>query len=233
MAVVEPVASPQFRNASGQLMYAVAGAGADIYGLFANTDGGDIHWDYLASLPITADQGVSAIASGSGNKIFAGVRGNGQIYVFNTSSPSAITPSSGLPTAAVNRAIFVLRIIVQRDESPEDVYAVYNDFSQNPATGGIYHSVDGQHWSPIGTGLPGGPYYCLETDWTASPKTLFLATDDAVYASTSNGSSWFNVSNGLPRRPHCSDLRFVIDSGGAHYLYLATFGWSVWRARVS
>lgn len=233
MAVIEPVASPLYHNASGQLMYAVAGTGADIYGLFANADGGDIHWDYLASLPITADQGVSAIASGSGNKIFAGVRGNGQIYVFSPASPSAITQSSGLPAAAVNGSISILRIIVQRDESPFDVYAVYDDFSRNPATGGIYHSVDGQHWSPIGAGLPGGPYYCLETDWTANPKTLFLATDDAVYASTSNGSSWFNVSNGLPRRPHCSDLRFVTDPDGAHYLYLATFGWSVWRTRLS
>jgi len=233
MAVVEIVNDPAFTNNSGQLMYAVGGTGADVYGLFANRDGGDIHWDYLTSLPITQGQSISAISSGSGAKIFAGVRGNGQIYMFAPSNPTSITASTGLPTTvdSYNR-IMVLRIIVQSDSSSVDAFAVYNDFSTNPVTGQIYRTTNGRDWNAVGTGLPGGPYYYLETNWQAAPKTLYIATDDAVYASTNNGGAWFRVSNGLPARPHCSDFRYVTEPDGTHYLYLATFGWSVWRTRV-
>jgi len=233
MAVVENVNDPAYRNNAGQLMYAVAGTGADVYGLFADSDGGDIHWDYLTSLPIAQGQAISAISSGSGAKIFAGVRGNGQIYLFAPANPAAITTSTGLPTTldSYNR-IFVLRIIVQSDGSHVDAFAVYNDFSASPVTGQVYRTTDGQRWNPVGSGLPGGPYYCLETNWQATPKTLYIATDAAVFASTNNGGSWSNVSNGLPARAHCSDLRYVTEPDGTHYLYLATFGWSVWRTRI-
>jgi hypothetical protein len=231
--VVEIVNAPAYRNNAGQLMYAVAGTGADIYGLFANTDGGDIHWDYLTSLPIAQGQGITAISSGSGAKIFAGVNGNGQIYVFAPSNPTNFTTSTGLPTTfdSFNR-IFVLRIIVQSDSSSVDAFAVYNDFSTGPATGQVYRTTNGSSWNPVGAGLPGGPYYCLETNWQATPKTLYVATDAAVFASVNNGNPWFNVSNGLPARAHCSDLRYVTEPDGTHYLYLATFGWSVWRTRI-
>jgi hypothetical protein len=37
------------------------------------------------------------------------------------------------------------------------------------------------------------------------------------------------VSSGLPRRPHCSDLRLVQNGDGTQ-LYLSTFGRSLWRA---
>jgi len=72
----------------------------------------------------------------------------------------------------------------------------------------------------------------METDSTVTPKTLFVATDDAVYASVDNGSTWANVSHGLPRRPHCADLRFVTQADGHHYLYLCTNGWSTWFAQL-
>jgi hypothetical protein len=233
--VVEVVNAPTYSKA-GQLMYAVAGWGANVFGLFANRDGGDIHWDYLTTLPIPEGQLISAISSGSGTKIFVGVRGNGQIYVVDTAnpSPSNIVSSTGLPTAAADKNIFILRIIVQSDGPSVEAFAVYADFAQNPATGQVYRTTDrnGSSWNAVAAGLPGGPYYCLETNWQATPKTLYIATDDAVYANTDIGNPWFKVSNGLPARPHCSDLRYVTEPDGTHYLYLATFGWSVWRTRV-
>jgi hypothetical protein len=71
----------------------------------------------------------------------------------------------------------------------------------------------------------------------AAPHTrikhgLMVATDDAVYLSRNDGQTWQRASSGLPRRPHCGDLRFVIDSLGGANIYLGTFGRSVWIASL-
>lgn len=77
-----------------------------------------------------------------------------------------------------------------------------------------------------------GRLYALEADWTQDPKTLFAASDARVFLSRDSGDTWAPASDGLPRRPHCSELSFVAQPDGARFLYLSTWGRSAWRARL-
>ncbi len=61
---------------------------------------------------------------------------------------------------------------------------------------------------------------------------LYVATDSHVYVTRDRGKNWLDASSGLPRRPHGCDLRFVEQSDANAFIYLGTFGRSVWRAQL-
>jgi hypothetical protein len=64
-------------------------------------------------------------------------------------------------------------------------------------------------------------------------NVVFVSTDSQVYASTDDGVTWHVVSDGLPARAHCADLvTGPGDAPGVEWLYLGTFGRSMWRADV-
>jgi hypothetical protein len=91
----------------------------------------------------------------------------------------------------------------------------------------------GNSWQTVATGFPNEFIYAMEIDVEDdSGPIVYVATDAKVYASADAGASWVDVSNGLPRRPHCSDLRLVSDGEGTQ-LYLSTFGRSLWRADLA
>src|SRR5262249_36193224 len=69
-------------------------------------------------------------------------------------------------------------------------------------------------------------YYGLE--W--ADGNLYAATDKRVFISSDNGDTWQDASQGLPARPHCSDLRYIVTKDGASALYLSTWGRSLWKA---
>ena len=132
--------------------------------------------------------------------------------------------SHGLPKPDINGA--VTKIIVQ--DEPESFMILNIRFNQ----GYIYHTTDGQQWQKLGGGLPTELFYAMDTDWTQHPKPLFVSTDTLVYRSDDNGQTWSNQSSGLPRRPHGADIRFVLTPKNERYLYLSTYGRSVWRTLV-
>jgi hypothetical protein len=68
--------------------------------------------------------------------------------------------------------------------------------------------------------------YAMEIDVAGDVPIIYVTTDAKVYASADFRLTWSDVSGGLPKLPHCSDLRFAQDQDG-HYLYLTTFGRSV------
>lgn len=223
--VVEIVNAPVWRNSNNQLMYALAGLGTDVYGLFANDDATDMHWEFLASLPVATGLWISTLGSSRGLRVFVGTD-DGHIFLLNPTNDT-FEVAKGLPPAPGS----IVRLIVQTDMH---AFALY-DTSQDG--GQLYRTADGVNWSIsalIGGGyhLPDETFYAMETDWTTNPKTLFVATDSRVYMSSDDGYTWQSVSQGLPRRPHCADLRFVLQADGTRYLYLSTFGRSVWRVRL-
>jgi hypothetical protein len=64
---------------------------------------------------------------------------------------------------------------------------------------------------------------------------VFVSTDSQVYASDNAGDVRHVVSDGLPTRAHNADLRYGLRAAGpgrGAYLYLSTFGRSLWRARM-
>ena len=98
-------------------------------------------------------------------------------------------------------------------------------------SGGYVLRFDGMTWDPL-VGTPTEPIGALEIDSEASPVVVYISTDSKVYASNNNGNNWIDVSNGLPMRCHCGDLKFIQYPDGTRYMYLGTYGRSVWRARL-
>jgi hypothetical protein len=83
---------------------------------------------------------------------------------------------------------------------------------------------------------PKGPFFGLEVASSFHGNVLFAATDDKVYTSRdkglSLGNAWMDASQGLPKRPHCGDLRYVPQPSGRKFIYLSTYGRSIWRASL-
>ena len=214
--VIEAVNAPAWRNAGNQLIYAVAGRNAEVYGLFANGDGGDMHWEFLGLVPVGAGQYILAVGSRNGLTIFVGTS-EGRTFAFETQSRNPVELNVPIKAATTGS---IGRIVAQ---STDRVYATLNLGSI-----GFILRLDGFHWNAVA--FVQEIFYALEMDRTT--KVLFAATDSRVYLSRDNGDSWQSASHGLPRRPHCADLRFVAQPDGARYVYLSTYGRSVWRAKL-
>jgi hypothetical protein len=61
---------------------------------------------------------------------------------------------------------------------------------------------------------------------------LFPATGTRAWASDDEPQSWSAVSGNLPERPHNAELRLAV-SKQSSWLYLRTFGRSVWRVPLA
>ena len=236
LALVEPISLPIFRSAdSGQLLYAMACVfgSADIYGLFANNDGGNMHWDYIGSVPISAENGqVWALASLHGDNIFVGTQ-DGRIFSL---SPRSEQPFEfGVPLRDTKPGE-IWQICVLRDGV---AFASY--FSQTNE--GFLLQSNFFSWDPLGsndnvargTDFPTdeGPIYGFDIDRGAQTLTLFAATDTNIFVSRDQGDTWKLATMGLPRCAHCTELRAVTHNNGQRFLYLSTFGRSVWRAPLT
>lgn len=231
VAVVE---SPHFVSPTTQQpMFAVAcdAGSADVYGLFADDDGGNSGWQYVGTVPTDLARGqISALGSRNGHNVLVGTQ-DGRIF--------SLTPGS--------RSVLEL-FVVPRENDPGSVdhfliendsvaFAIYNASGQ-----GWVLQLTPAGWLALGSGpavatgrnLPTkeGDYTAIELDRTTSPSSVFLATDNHVYISRDLADTWQQASMGLPIRAHCTDLSFASLSSGAHYLYLSTYGRSIWRARL-
>lgn len=238
-AGVYVVESPQYVRGAGDRLYAIGATDSDIYGLF--DDGFGPHWDYLLSVPVNTtkdpqgqiviNQGISAVASYSGAIMQIGLWGKngapgGVIYTYSLNNPGAGFVSLQADSGSNPYVPKIAIINESLTDGKFEAYAIRNDDS----TGRLYYTPTGDRWYHVDAGLPTSIYFTLEVDRSTNPARVFVATDDAVYASKDQGTSWQNISAGLPKQPRCSDLRLVQSKdSGQRYLYLATFGWSVWQ----
>lgn len=227
------VNSPAYLNAKGQLMYTVGALGGRIHGLFANDDGSDIHWESLSEWIPPRDQMVSAVGSASGEKIYlaTGYAQGAQMYVVDTAtasvSPLGALPPPLLPTtaAAVLPKARIHRFVVLNDEI---AFCLYNNDRPNGAF--LLKTSDaGKTWELMTA--PSKGVASLELDWTTG--WLYLCDAEHVYVSRNQGKTWGRASLGLPEHCQGIDLRFVAQPDGKNYLYLATYGWSLWRLRTN
>jgi hypothetical protein len=230
---IEAVSLPLFRNPDGgQLMFAMAcvfGSG-DVYGLFANDDGGNMHWDYIGTVPISSTNGqVRTLASLHGDNVFVGTQDG---HIFALSPRSKFPFELGVPIRATMPGD-IWRICVLRDGV---AYANYH----SEGNGDFLLQSNFFSWDPLGSNdnvakgidLPTdeGPIFGFDIDRGANPHTLFAATDNHVFVSRDEGDTWKLATKGLPRRPRCTELRAVAHDNGQRFLYLSTFGRSAWRA---
>ena len=242
--IIEAAIAPTFRNPTGQLLVAMAAkAGSnDVHGLFTVADVvPPYEWRLLGSLP--SEQTVSALASFSGVPVLVGTA-QGKMYRVDPGSGAVTeqtvtlpkpTPSTKMSGGAFTRIVgFNGASIFAALLGASEVKADGSPKLGTPAVQTYVMRLDGDIWSPTaGAGLPNELLYGLVAvvaPNTRVPRALLAATDDAVYISRENADTWQRASMGLPRRAHCGDLRFVIDSMGSTAVYLGTFGRSLWIA---
>jgi len=222
------VVSPMFMHPKNQqrmyLVCSVAGS-PDVYGLFGDPDqSSNMGWEFIGSVPSP----VTALGSFDGTMVFVGTN-DGRIFEFEPEAGSALHLT--VPIRKSKKGA-IRHLLVPFDRQ------AFATFNTDDGSEGFILRLDNlggddlslASWDALGGGLPNETFYALETNSTANPKTIFAATDSCVYVSRDNGDTWQNASQGLPKRPHCADLCFALDSGGAAtHLYLSTFGRSVWQ----
>ena len=72
----------------------------------------------------------------------------------------------------------------------------------------------------------------LSIDRVTSPPTLYACTDNNVFVSLDEGDTWLLATTHLPSRTHCTSFAVGAARPSGRYLYLATYGRSVWQATI-
>jgi hypothetical protein len=223
--IFERVEQPAYRNAEGRLMYGTAGIANSVYGLFGDENGDNTAWEHLADVA-SGNFVISAVASRDGTAVFVGTLGGLLFLVDSSSDVPVALPNVALSNPDGDPAFMINRIVVA---SAACAFASFNSVDSSSTSAVL--RWDGESWTIVAGGFPGSTIYAMEIDTTGDVPVLYIAVDASVYGSADLGETWTDVSAGLPRRCHTSDLRFYQDRTG-HYLYLSTFGRSVWIART-
>lgn len=206
---IEIISSPQYQ-VNGELMYAVAGKANTVYGLFSEPNADTWHWNPLKIIPT---ENITSVGSADGNIVLIGTS-TGKIYELNTSNSSLNDISPASNNSQINRFLII---------SKDNIFATAN------RKGILWYN--GISWILI-VGIPSSSFYAIESDPT-NHQALYVATEDMVYQSTNNGNNWTPFSNGLPKMPHCADLRFIQGNNGLNILYVATYGRSVYKIQLN
>jgi hypothetical protein len=236
--VGDAVRNPSHRD-NGRTLYAVGGLGNVVYGCYPDLSAAQTyHWDLIATLP--NDVAISGVGSYHGGTIHVGT-GNGRMFAVDTKQHTWLELSVQLPKPTPSAKVTGGQIDRIAAFSESEIFATMNGATAtmvSPITGKTttitsYYilRLDGLHWVVTpGFGLPQEGLYGLEAvaePNTRLPHALLVTTDDRVYISRDDGASWQQASLGLPRNPHCADIRFV-SAPGAAAVYLSTFGRSVY-----
>lgn len=167
----------------------VFGSG-DVYGLFANDDGANMHWDYVGTVPISAQNGqVWSLASLHGEIIFVGTQ-DGRIFSL---SPRSKQPFEFSVPLRGNKPGEIWRICVLRDGV---AYAIYRSTGDNQ---GFLLQSNFFSWDQFGSNdnvakgsdfpTNQGPIYGFDIDRGTDPNTLFATTDTSVFVSRDEGGN--------------------------------------------
>jgi hypothetical protein len=248
--VAEVVKKPEFRNELGQLLVALASPNNNqVFALFTDDEPGvAYHWGFIGSVP--QGEAVSALASFNGSTIHIGAAGKMYAMDVKTGKTKNLPidihktdPDSKLVPGSINRIVHFSEV---------DAFAIMNSSTEtievfNPYTGNkpvvltssyILRLVEnGSKWiATPGYGLPNEAMYGLESVQLPNsrfPRALFVTTDSNVYISREDSTTWQSASQNLPATPHCGDVRFVSFAGSPDaWLYLGTFGRSMWGAKL-
>ena len=243
----EAVVQPVYRNESGKRLEAIGSLLNQVFGLFVDENESPRYsWELIASIP--AGEQVSAVGSFHGGSIFAGTM-TGKMYNIDARRGTVLempvvvpkpSPGAVMTMAAITRIVFF---------NENEAFAILNGVNAtveviDPVTGGrvkktttsIYViKLDGLKWVITqGFGLSNQPLYALEAIGLRNSgleRALIAATDEHVYVSRDDGANWQPAALGLPRTPHCADLRFMSIENEA-WIYLSTYGRSLWVAKL-
>ncbi len=240
--VAEVVPRPHYRNRGGELMHAVCapqfvraadimnpipleldGKDAEsriIFGLFGGDSTSFLYWHDIGRLPpYTAP--ISALGVDDGGIVYVGTR-DGRIFVLSVGSGPPLELSVETPYDSPKG--WISRIVTYRNDAFAVMYS---------GAGAYVLRLNTFTWRILRSGLklPFEPIHGLDINRMGASVNLAAATDSSVYVSPDMGDNWLRYNVGLPRMPHCSDLRFGALEG-RQKLYLSTWGRSVWMADI-
>jgi hypothetical protein len=218
--IIEVVDLPDWRNAGGHPMLAVAAEAETVYGLFSDGQGG-FAWNQLAIVPHKPSKDAkgndlpyfaTAVASRDGNAIVVGMN-NGKI--FRLDAPAWVV--SEITITGNTKSLVRFSVI-----APSRIFAI---------AGKKVFRHDGTSWKDVTPTIPAptSSLTAITADRSNPTPKLFLASSSQIWESEDGGGSWSDLKGSLPHSTQITDLRFVIESSGAEFLYLATFGWSAFR----
>lgn len=200
------VRHPSYINGADELMYAVAGLNSNVYGLFAQTDGSDMHWEGIGS--VGAGENVTAVSSADGTVVFVGTdQGNiCQLTAPYTGSCSYFAVNQS-PASSITGVIEFFSAIGMATTASGHVLALTD-----------------QTWNVSDGALPTNQaFVSVEGPDLASE---FVTNSQQVFVTHDLGSTWLDASQGLPARAQGNELHF--DGNGN--MCLSTYGWSMFRA---
>ena len=214
------VRHPSYGNGAGQLMYAVAGLGSSVYGAFGNNDGTDMHWEGIGLIGNT--DYVASVSSPDGNSVLVGT-GLGNICQLT----QPYTPTSSCANYVISEPSGAIAAPIHG--VLEFANTVGLAATGSTAGGGYVLSLLGTTWQPV-SGLPTNlPYNSVDG---GSLSSVFVANTSQVFMTQNLGSTWLTASDGLPKVANGIELHYALQPDGSQFMYLATYGWSMFRASL-
>ncbi|MFT7349152.1 MAG: hypothetical protein ACI8VZ_001459, partial [Candidatus Paceibacteria bacterium] len=123
--------------------------------------------------------------------------------------------------------LWVSRIVASQHKK-ERVFATLNGYRWDNFTPYMYMSNDyGKTWKNIAGNIPASPVNAIIED-PENENLLFVATDNGVYVSFDQGTSWEAFSEGLPKVA-VHDLRI---QAKAKHLLVGTHGRSIYKTHI-
>jgi hypothetical protein len=179
------------------------------------------------SISIPSFTGVlSAIDYVNSSLIYAGAS-NGNVFCFRFSGTWSVTPihAAPLPVGA-----FVTDIAAVPG-SPNTVIVTFGGFGIPHVWRGVVPTSGTATWTDISgsgtTGIPNIPVNALVID-PAAPTVYYIATDVAVYRSTTGGTTWTQFSQGLP---NCAVFDLQLHAP-TRLLRAGTHGRGMWEKKL-
>ena len=223
-----PVEEPSWRGPDGRLLVAYAAELVGpaqqprLYGIFDDPSAGDARFagSLLAVLPgvpkgLASFDGRTAVLCTQDTKP--------HLYRFDAASGTLLESAIPKPTATSE---------------------LWSPVMSGPRSGAVIYeftvlvSQDLQTWGPLtgAAGMPAPklpyPITVISFDRGAHPPALHVATASTVAVVRENGAL-VSPAAGLPAHPQSCQLSVVADANGDRWVYLGTYGWSVWRARLN
>ena len=148
---------------------------------------------------------------------------DGFIYVSRNGGGNWIKISDNLP-----KDLWVSRVIASKFKK-ERVYATLNGYRFDDFTPYVYMSDDyGQTWTNIGNTIPTSSVNVIKED-TENENILYLGTDNGLYVSFNNGTSWNAFSKELPNVA----VHDLVIQPTAKDLIVATHGRSLYKTNIT
>ncbi|WP_341220277.1 WD40/YVTN/BNR-like repeat-containing protein [Polaribacter atrinae] len=156
----------------------------------------------------------------------------GLIYTGSDDGVISLTTNGGGSWTKISnnlpQDLWVSRVIASKFKK-ERVYATLNGYRFDDFTPYVYMSDDyGQTWTNIGNTIPTSSVNVIKED-TENENILYLGTDNGLYVSFNNGTSWNAFSKELPNVA----VHDLVIQPTAKDLIVATHGRSLYKTNIA